>query len=73
MSEPTHSDDRVELESKIAFLERTVDDLNDVILEQGKSLEELGRRLAKLEGRIDPGGDSESGDGDLDAQRPPHY
>ena len=37
--------DRVELETKIGFLEHTVDALNEAILEQGRAIEVLELRL----------------------------
>ena len=43
--------EQVELETKIAFLERTCEELGDVILDQGRSLESLSQRL----GRGSPG------------------
>ncbi len=39
----------VELEMKLAFLERTNDDLSDVVLEQGRALEQLQARIRRLE------------------------
>ena len=60
-------------ESKIAFLERTVDHLNEAILAQGKTLNELGARLAKLEARLLDVQNAEGGDVDLLDERPPHY
>ncbi|MDG1498519.1 MAG: SlyX family protein [Planctomycetota bacterium] len=41
----------VELEMKLAFLERTVEVQNEVILEQGAELQSLTARLARLETR----------------------
>ena len=64
---------RVELESKIAFLERTLEDLNEVILSQGASLEELQRRVASLELRQGSGQELEGESSDPSDQVPPHY
>jgi SlyX protein len=61
------------VESKIAFLERTVDDLSDVLLDQGKALEALGARLAKLEARLFDAQNVEDGPSDPYEERPPHY
>jgi len=67
------SDTRIEVESKIAFIERAVDDLNDVILDQARSFEALEARLAKLEARLNEG-DNSHGEGlDPLEERPPHY
>ncbi len=67
------SETRIAVESKIAFLERTVDDLNDVILTQGKSLDALEARLAKLEARLHDVQNAEGGEVDPLEERPPHY
>lgn len=64
---------RVELESKVAFLERTVEDLNEVILAQGSALDDLERRLAVLELRQGAGQELESPPTDPMDERPPHY
>lgn len=74
----------VELETRLAFLERTLDDLNEVVIDQGRAIQRLEDRLARLEGRLvgegDPGqaplgtGPGAGGSlADLEAERPPHY
>ena len=74
MTDPdSTSEARNVIESKIAFLERTVDDLSDVILSQGKSLDALGARLAKLEARLHDVQNEEGGEVDPLEERPPHY
>jgi SlyX protein len=67
------SERQIELESKVAFLERTVDDLNDVVLAQSKSLEDLARRLALVESRQRASQEGEGPAGDPLEERPPHY
>ena len=67
------SESRIAVESKIAFLERTVDDLNDVILAQGKSLDALEARLVKLEARLHGVQNAEGGEVDPLEESPPHY
>lgn len=70
---PSH--DRVALETKVGFLERTVEDLNEVVLAQGRELERLAQRLAALESRL--AATQEDGEGatlrDRLGERPPHY
>ena len=66
------SPEQVELETKIGFLEHTLDELNDVILDQGRAIEALTERIAQLERRSDGGGDDASSS-DLADHRPPHY
>ncbi len=67
------TEQQVELESKIAFLERTVEDLNEVLLAQGDVLQELERRLARVEARQRAAQEGEGPAGDPLDERPPHY
>ena len=67
-------DKLVDLEMKIAFLERTTDDLGDVLLAQSSHIEKLEARLRELEDRMaskQEGEPQESAD-PLE-ERPPHY
>lgn len=62
----------IELESKVAFIEHTLDVLNEVVIEQGKALDQLAERLARAESRLKvDGGPGEESDPLL--ERPPHY
>ena len=45
--------ERVDFEAKVAFLERAVEVLNQVVQEQGRSMHELQERFAKLEGKLE--------------------
>jgi len=63
----------VEIETKIAFQEQTVKDLNDVICEQQREIDRLGsicdalvKRVKELSG-FTPGIDA------LANEKPPHY
>ena len=67
------SKSRMVIETKIAFLERTVDDLSDVLLDQGRGMEALEARLAKLEARLSDFQNAEGGESDPLEERPPHY
>jgi SlyX protein len=64
----------VDLEMKLAFLERTVEELSEVVLGQGKELERLERRVRELGERMTTKGDG-TGDAEADPlqERPPHY
>lgn len=64
---------RVDFEVKAAFLEQTVDTLNEVIIEQGRSIEALERRVTDLEGVAKGQMDAGEGGGDPLEERPPHY
>lgn len=74
MDRPT-STRAIELETKIGFLERTVEDLNEVVLAQGREIERLTARLTVLEARLAAGQEERAGDAALDplSERPPHY
>ena len=65
-----------DIEAKLAFLERTVEDLSTVVLDQGRELEALRRRLERSEAlaaaRSAAGGPEEA-PGDPALERPPHY
>ncbi|MEL7104500.1 MAG: SlyX family protein [Pseudomonadota bacterium] len=65
--------DTADLETKIAHLERMVDDLSDEVARQAKALNTAERRIAKLlnaaaERELDAGGTIPLAD-----QRPPHW
>ncbi len=60
--------ERVALEAKLAFLERSVELINEVILAQAREMQGLGERLAQLEREL--GDDGELGAYDTP---PPHY
>lgn len=61
---------RIDLEAKLAFLERTVDALSTSMHEQAKTIDRLERRLVRLEQRnaSDVGPGVEPHD-----SPPPHY
>ncbi len=67
------SADRVALESKIAFLEHTVDELGEVVLDQGRNLEQLLQRLVRIEARLREGVGAVGDEGDPLEERPPHH
>jgi uncharacterized coiled-coil protein SlyX len=65
----------VQLETKIAFLERALEALNEVVLGQAGEIERLQARLAGFEARLatrtEAGATTEAID--LLDERPPHY
>jgi len=71
MEKPSES--QVELETKIAFLERTCEELGEVILGQGNALEALSLRVQRMEARASAGPDGGEEEESLADQRPPHY
>ena len=67
-------EDRIELETKIVYLEHTVDTLNEVVVEQGQSLDLLARRLESVENRLRSREEGQVGESrNLADEKPPHY
>ncbi len=65
---------QVDLEMKLVFLERTVDELGEVILDQNKSIDALNLRLRLLEERLKQGqGGGTEEERSLEDDRPPHW
>ena len=62
--------ERVELEAKVAFLEHTLEKLNDAFVDQGRVVLALESRIDRLEQRIEEKGGTDVGPHD---SRPPHY
>ncbi len=67
------SERQIELESKIAFLEHTLDTLSAVMHEQGRTIEALEKRLGQVESRVRATQEGEVSEGDPLEERPPHY
>jgi SlyX protein len=67
----SHTDDRLEaLETRIAFQDQTIEDLNATITSQWRIIEEMRRRLGAVEEQVRSG----SYIADPSAERPPpHY
>lgn len=59
----------VALETKVAYQEKTIADLNEVVIDQTRLLEKTSRRVTRLEEQL------EALLGQLDApiEKPPHY
>ncbi|EPJ44764.1 MAG: hypothetical protein OFPI_39040 [Osedax symbiont Rs2] len=65
--------DRIsELESRVAFQEEMIDQLNDVVAKQDKVLMDLSRVVTMLNHKVNLGG---QGEGGIEANEPPppHY
>jgi len=71
LEEAQHYDERrfVTLETKIAYQEKTISDLNEVVIEQSRASEKLMRRLTRLEQQVE----QLLGHHDAPAEKPPHY
>jgi uncharacterized coiled-coil protein SlyX len=66
--------ERVELEEKMAFLEKALAELNDALVDQSRTVIELGRRVEALE-QVVRGISLEMGveRPRLPHEKPPHY
>lgn len=60
-------DTQEKLEIKIAFLQRQIEQLNEIVLDQGKGLTRMEKRLKELYSLIEEGGELNQN------TRPPHY
>ncbi|NNJ66726.1 MAG: SlyX family protein [Boseongicola sp.] len=63
----------VEIEERLAHLERVVDDLNDVVARQAEEIAVLTRRVAMLMEREAMREADGSGGVVIGNERPPHY
>ena len=69
------TEDMVELQTRLQFQEDTIHKLDEVVIRQGKLLDNMGRKIAELEDRIEQlafergtaGGTSPAD------EKPPHY
>ena len=71
MSEPDASGPRLDtLEARIAHQDRTIEDLNQAVLDQWKRIDALTRQVARLLDQVQEAGD---GAGPPPDRPPPHY
>jgi len=70
MSSQSEEDKRfMRLEIKAAYLEKTVLDLDEVVLEQANLITDLVRRLEQLERQLHASGEGR----EFPHEKPPHY
>jgi len=62
-----------ELESRFLHLQRTVDDLNGVAIDQSRRIESLERRLQQMLSHVTALTARAAETGALEDERPPHY
>jgi uncharacterized coiled-coil protein SlyX len=65
--------EHVDLEVKMSFLERTVEGLNGVVLEQSRIVDQLWRKVEDLESRVKQGLGELGQDVGPQDEKPPHY
>ena len=63
----------VEIEERLAHLERIIDELNDVVARQAKDIDVMTRRIAMLMEREAMREADGSGGVVIGNERPPHY
>jgi len=65
----------VDIESKIAFQENTISELNEAILRQQKEIAQLGKQVEALSENQKSMSEviSRAGEGDPREEKPPHY
>lgn len=77
MTESTMSDlqdDVIELQTRLAFQEDTIHQLNQVITNQDAAILQLQQQIRLLAQRIDELAlEQRLGDGEISDERPPHY
>lgn len=61
------------LEEKLAYLEKTIEDLSEVVRHQGTELERLTKLTSLLAGRLRDSADAGTGGVFFADERPPHY
>ena len=68
----TNHDQRIiDLETKISFQDKSIDDLSDAIYKQQQQITELEKKLVLIQKRIES---DQSGDSEIRPQeKPPHY
>ena len=67
-----NNDKLIDLETKIAYQEQSIDQLSEVVFEQSKRIDELHRELIKLGSKIASASMQEPLPDPLD-EKPPHY
>lgn len=63
----------IELETRLAYQEHTISELNDVVTDQQRQLTRLQRVLETLTSRLEAMADAIPGGSTPQNERPPHY
>jgi len=71
--QPDDSMRLTDLESRYAYLEKTISDLNEVVFEQQKMLDSLRTRMKQYEQTTDRLAAALEGPRSANEERPPHY
>jgi len=62
----------IELEEKIMFQQRTLDELNGVVLQQQSEIDRLGKEMRAIRSLFQQSTEQGAGE-DLPHEKPPHY
>lgn len=62
-----------DLESQLAFQENTIDELNQLVIQQSNELTTFKRHLQLLASRLSQVRDEQSGNTPIVDEKPPHY
>ncbi|MDD2999277.1 MAG: SlyX family protein [Candidatus Riflebacteria bacterium] len=60
----------IEIEKRLVYLEKFVDELNEVIVDQQRQIDRCNKELARLQPKASPSPIDENGQHD---EKPPHY
>jgi len=71
-SSPNPFSSAIELEQRIMFQQRTLDQLNEVVLQQQAEIDRLGKELRALRALFQQSIEQGAGE-DLPHEKPPHY
>lgn len=63
----------IELETRLAYQEHTLAELNDIVTDQQQQLTKLGRLVESLTSRLTAMADAMPGSSTPQNERPPHY
>ncbi len=63
----------IEIETKLAFQEQTIEQLNDVLVKQQKQIDALQRQLALLNQKVEQESQHWDKESSLADEKPPHY
>ncbi len=63
----------IDIETKIAFMEHTIEQLNSVIISQQKAMDALQLKFSQLDAKIDQESQYWSQNSNPTDEKPPHY
>lgn len=64
---------RADVELKTTYLEKAVEELSEVVIAQGRVLDDMAQRLARLEALASASAEGRPAPTDPLDERPPHY